>query len=152
MKKKPAAIPLEALLDTPGFDRNCEILLSEPVAAPSATDSSRARKAITSLVISGAVDRAKSKRQHVTNSQKGGAASVQSRRSELALRNKTIAEDARRKLALWRYDYNNIRPHSSLANRTPAETRRALEQVESSAPGPLAQHQTQGYQPQRLSS
>ena len=28
--------------------------------------------------------------------------------------------DARRKLAVWRYDYNNIRPHSSLANRTPA--------------------------------
>lgn len=99
MKKKPDAIPLEALLDAPGFERNCEILLSEPVAAPSATDSSRARKAITSLVISGAVERAKSKRQHVANSQKGGAASVQSRRSELALRNKTIAEDARRKLA-----------------------------------------------------
>ena len=27
--------------------------------------------------------------------------------------------DARRKLAVWRYDYNNIRPHSSLGNRTP---------------------------------
>lgn len=94
MKKKPDAMPLEALLDAPGFERNCEILLSEPVAAPGATDSSRARKAITSLVISGAVERAKSKRQHVANSRKGGAASVQSRRSELALRNKTIAEDA----------------------------------------------------------
>ncbi|WP_171955443.1 integrase core domain-containing protein, partial [Novosphingobium sp. NDB2Meth1] len=23
-------------------------------------------------------------------------------------------------LAVWRYDYNNERPHSSLANRTPA--------------------------------
>lgn len=99
MKKKPDAIPLEALLDAPGFERNCEILLSESVDAPSAADSSRARKAITSLVISGAVERAQSKRQHVANSQKGGAASVQSRRSELALRNKTIAEDARRKLA-----------------------------------------------------
>ena len=37
-------------------------------------------------------------------------------------------DDARRKLALWRYDYNNVRPHSSLANQTPAEARRALEQ------------------------
>lgn len=36
--------------------------------------------------------------------------------------------DARRKLALWRYDYNNVRPHSSLGNKTPAEARRALEQ------------------------
>lgn len=31
MKKKPDAIPLEALLDAPGFERNCEILLSEAV-------------------------------------------------------------------------------------------------------------------------
>lgn len=33
--------------------------------------------------------------------------------------------DARRKLAIWRYDYNNVRPHSSLGNRTPAQARRA---------------------------
>jgi hypothetical protein len=45
-------------------------------------------------------------------------------------------DDARRKLALWRYDYNNpsrdiaaqcperarVRPHSFLGNQTPAET------------------------------
>ena len=37
-------------------------------------------------------------------------------------------DDARRKLALWRYDYNNVRPHSSLANQTPAEACRALAQ------------------------
>ncbi|MDA8767552.1 integrase core domain-containing protein [Planktomarina temperata] len=33
----------------------------------------------------------------------------------------------RRELALWRYDYNNVRPHSSLANQTPAEARRTLD-------------------------
>lgn len=31
--------------------------------------------------------------------------------------------DARRELAVWRCDYNNIRPHSSLGNRTPAQAR-----------------------------
>ncbi|WP_156894304.1 IS3 family transposase [Rhodobacter xanthinilyticus] len=60
--------------------------------------------------------------------------------------------DARRKLALWRYDYNNVRPHSSLANKTPAEARRALEQSEGSAPGALATPETNQYQPQGLSS
>jgi hypothetical protein len=59
--------------------------------------------------------------------------------------------DARRKLALWRYDYNNVRPHSSLGNQTPAEARRALEQSEGSAPGALAQPETDHYQPQGLS-
>jgi putative transposase len=29
--------------------------------------------------------------------------------------------DARRKIALWRLDYNSARPHSSLAYRTPNE-------------------------------
>ncbi len=28
-----------------------------------------------------------------------------------------IPADARRKLALWRYDYNNVRPYSSLGNQ-----------------------------------
>ena len=28
--------------------------------------------------------------------------------------------DARRTVALWRCDYNNVRPHSSLGNKTPA--------------------------------
>lgn len=42
-------------------------------------------------------------------------------------------DDARRKLALWRYDYNTVRPHSSLANQTPAKARRELEQFEGSA-------------------
>ncbi|MDD9746847.1 integrase core domain-containing protein, partial [Marinovum sp. PR37] len=47
-------------------------------------------------------------------------------------------DDARRKLALWRYDYNTVRPHSSLGNQTPQHARRALEQFEGSAPGALA--------------
>jgi hypothetical protein len=34
--------------------------------------------------------------------------------------------EARRKLARWRYDYNKVRPHSSLQNRTPAQARRAV--------------------------
>ena len=59
--------------------------------------------------------------------------------------------DARRKLALWRYDYNNVRPHSSLGNKTPSDARRALEQSEGSAPGALAQPETDNYQPQGLS-
>lgn len=59
--------------------------------------------------------------------------------------------DARRKLALWRYDYNHVRPHSSLGNQTPAEARRALEQTGGSAPDALAQPETDQYQPQGLS-
>jgi putative transposase len=42
-------------------------------------------------------------------------------------------DDARRNLAFWRYDYNHVRPRSSLENQTPAEARRALEQFEGSA-------------------
>lgn len=59
--------------------------------------------------------------------------------------------DARQKLALWRYDYNNVRPHSSLENKSPAEARRALEQSEGTAPGALAQPETDDYQQIRLS-
>ena len=59
--------------------------------------------------------------------------------------------DARRKLALWRYDYNNVRPHSSLGNKTPTEARRTLEQSDGSAPGALAQPETDHDQPQGLS-
>lgn len=59
--------------------------------------------------------------------------------------------DARQKLAIWRYDYNNVRPHSSLGNLTPAEARRALEQSDGNAPGALAQPETDDYQQTRLS-
>ena len=55
-------------------------------------------------------------------------------------------DDARRKLALWRYDYNNVRPHSSLHNQTPAEARRALEQFEGSAHDALAQTDGEEYE------
>lgn len=54
--------------------------------------------------------------------------------------------DARRKLAVWRYDYNNVRPHSSLGNRTPAQARRAFLQNGSVPPGalvPVGQHEYQ---------
>ena len=59
--------------------------------------------------------------------------------------------DARRKLAMWRYDYNNVRPHSSLGNKTPAEARRALELFDGAAPGALATPETDDYQTQGLS-
>lgn len=59
MTKKPAGIPLDALLTSPGFERNCEILLSEPVGL---TDK-KLRAAITSLVVSGSVKRAESKQR-----------------------------------------------------------------------------------------
>lgn len=57
-------------------------------------------------------------------------------------------DDARRKLALWRYDYNDVRPHSSLRNQTPAEARRALEQLEGAAPSALTQIEPTSYQSQ----
>ncbi len=57
-------------------------------------------------------------------------------------------DDARRKLALWRYDYNTVRPHSSLENQTPKQARQALEQLEGSAPAALAQSGTPNYQNQ----
>jgi putative transposase len=59
--------------------------------------------------------------------------------------------EARQKLALWRYDYKNVRPHSSLENKTIAEARRALEQSDGNAPGALAQPETDDYQQARLS-
>jgi putative transposase len=59
--------------------------------------------------------------------------------------------DARRKLALWRYDYNNFRPHSSLGNRTPVQARRAFEQDEGSTPGALELAAQPAYQAGRLS-
>lgn len=57
-------------------------------------------------------------------------------------------DDARQKLALWRYGYNNVRHHSSLGNQTPAEARRTLELFEGPAPGALAQTNDEKYENQ----
>ena len=59
--------------------------------------------------------------------------------------------DARQKLAIWRYDYNNVRPHSSLGNKTRVRARRVLGLPDSKAPGVLAQPETDDYQATRLS-
>jgi putative transposase len=59
--------------------------------------------------------------------------------------------DARRILALWRYDYTNVRPHSSLGNKTPAEAGRALELFDGIAPGALATPEIDDYQTLGLS-
>lgn len=59
--------------------------------------------------------------------------------------------DARRKLALWRYDYNHVRPHSSLGNRTPVQARRAFELVGGSTPDALELATQPSYQTGRLS-
>ena len=43
-------------------------------------------------------------------------------------------EDARRKLEAWRVDYNTVRPHSSLGDRSPSELLEAHHQEVSEAP------------------
>ena len=59
--------------------------------------------------------------------------------------------DARQTLALWRCDCNNVRPHSSLGNQTPAQARQAIEQFEGSAPAAPAPSETDDHQTSRLS-
>jgi transposase InsO family protein len=49
------------------------------------------------------------------------------------------------------HDYNNVRPHSSLGNKTPAKARRALELLDGTAPGALATPENDDYQNQGLS-
>jgi putative transposase len=46
----------------------------------------------------------------------------------------------------WRYDYNNVRPHSSLGNKTPNEVRRAMEELDAGATQPLAHADQPNYQ------
>ncbi len=55
-------------------------------------------------------------------------------------------EDTCRMMALCRYDYNNVRPHSALGNQTPAEARRTLAQLAGTVPGALAQTDDQNYE------
>ena len=57
-------------------------------------------------------------------------------------------DDAHRKIARWRYDYNAVRPHSSLANLTPLEARRTLALPKGAAPGALAMKPPAAYQSQ----
>ncbi len=59
--------------------------------------------------------------------------------------------DARIKLNRWRYDYNNVRPHSALNGNPPATARRALELPDGSTPGALAKLKTMKYQTKGLS-
>ncbi len=59
--------------------------------------------------------------------------------------------DAGRKLSIWRYDYNLVRPHSSLGNRTPAQARRTFAQDDSITPDTLVQASVPEYSAARLS-
>ena len=59
--------------------------------------------------------------------------------------------DARRKLSRWKYDYNNIRPHSALNGQSPATARRALELLDGSAHDALAKPITMEYSAAGLS-
>lgn len=63
----------------------------------------------------------------------------------------TSLAEARRRLSLWRYDYNNIRPHSALNGQSPASARRALELSDGSAHGALAKPKTMSYSTAGLS-
>ncbi|MEY3703955.1 MAG: hypothetical protein RLZZ561_1575 [Pseudomonadota bacterium] len=55
--------------------------------------------------------------------------------------------DARRKLAAWCYGYNNVRPHSSLGNRTPAQARISNRQTLVMIAGPLGRGADQRHRP-----
>ena len=59
-----------------------------------------------------------------------------------------MLDEACCKLALWRYDDNSVRPHSSRENQTPVEARRALEQFEGSAQAALARTDDEEYETQ----
>jgi putative transposase len=58
---------------------------------------------------------------------------------------------ARQELEGWRHDYNNVRPYSSLGNRTPTQARRAFLQDGSVPPGALVPAGVHEYQTGGLS-
>jgi putative transposase len=62
------------------------------------------------------------------------------------LHSKHCSEETRTKTGQDQYDYNNVRPHSSLGNQTPAEARRTLEQFEGSTYDALAQSDDKEYE------
>lgn len=76
-------IPLEALLDAPGFERNCSLLLDPETLNPTA--SPKLTRAITSLLLSGSAKRAESKRHlSSTNSDNAKAKRKEVTREDLA--------------------------------------------------------------------
>ena len=62
----------------------------------------------------------------------------------------TLAEP-RSTLGRWRYDYNNVRPHSALNKQPLATARRSLELRQGSAHAAIAKRPNNDYQTQRLS-
>ncbi len=46
-------------------------------------------------------------------------------------------DEARRKLALWRYDYNNVRPHASLETKRPQKRAERLSNLRAPRPARL---------------
>ncbi|ARO14875.1 putative transposase protein [Ketogulonicigenium robustum] len=66
---------------------------------------------------------------------------------EVYLRAYASLAEARRKLALWRYEYNHVSPHSSLGTQTPPEARRTRELLDDNPPAALVQSEAYNYQP-----
>lgn len=85
MTKKPAGtMPLEALLTTPGFERNGALLLDPETLNP--TISPKLTRAIAQLAVSGAVKRAESKqRASATNTENAKAKRNTVTRSDLEI-------------------------------------------------------------------
>lgn len=93
MKKKaprPEGIPLETLFADKRFQRNYEMLMSEPVGASDPA----LKKAITSELTSNATENVAAKRKHARASSKGGESTARLKGSQLKDRNDTIAREA----------------------------------------------------------
>lgn len=59
--------------------------------------------------------------------------------------------DARKRLALWRHDYNHVRPHSALGGQTPASARRGAAVSGPPHPGALPPKAVMSYSAAGLS-